>query len=171
MSRIPQIAPEHLSSEERRIHDDIVAVRGSIAGPFRIWLHSPEFTCHATKLGEFLRYRTSLPARLSELVILLVASATRCRTIHRIHAPLARDAGLPEDTIAAIEAGRPFLAPDPVEAAIREYCTQLLRDRTADAESVDHIVTLLGPKAVVEITGLCGYYTMVAMTLNAFDVR
>lgn len=171
MSRVPQIEREQLNDEGQRLYDEIVSARGNIAGPFRVWLHSPEFTRHATRLGEFLRYRTSLPPCLTELVILVAANATNCQVIRDIHAPIARDAGLSEDTIANIDAGRPLENDDPVEEAVRDFCMQLHRNRTADAAIVDRVVELLGASAAVEVTALCGYYTMVAMTLNAFDVR
>lgn len=169
MNRIPLIERGHLDDDGRRLYDEILAARGSIAGPFRIWLHSPDFTSHATRLGEFLRYRTSLPRPLSEFVILLAAQATKCPAIRDIHVPLALEAGLPGETIAAIDAGEAPSRLSVEEAAVREFCMQLLRDRTADAAAVRHMVDLLGAKAAVEITGLCGYYTMVAMTLNAFE--
>ena len=76
MSRIPELSRDELDAEGQRLYDQILAARGSIAGPFGVWLHSPEFTRRATQLGEFLRYHTSLSPRLSELVILITA---RCQ--------------------------------------------------------------------------------------------
>jgi 4-carboxymuconolactone decarboxylase len=73
MSRIPELSRDELDADGQQLYDEILAVRGSIAGPFRVWLYSPEFTRRATQLGEFLRYHTSLSPRLSELVILTTA--------------------------------------------------------------------------------------------------
>jgi 4-carboxymuconolactone decarboxylase len=73
MSRIPQLSRDQLNAEGQQLYDEILAARGSIAGPFRIWLYSPEFARRATQLGEFLRYHTSLSPRLSELIILITA--------------------------------------------------------------------------------------------------
>jgi 4-carboxymuconolactone decarboxylase len=79
------LSRDELDADGRQLYDEILAARGSIAGPFRVWLHSPEFTRRATQLGEFLRYRTSLPPRLSELVILITARCNASDTEWAIH--------------------------------------------------------------------------------------
>jgi 4-carboxymuconolactone decarboxylase len=73
MCRIPELRRNELDADGKQLYDEILAARGNIAGPFRVWLHSPEFTRRATRLGEFLRYHTSLPPRPSQLVILITA--------------------------------------------------------------------------------------------------
>ncbi len=168
----PEIRREQLDPAGQALHDEILAARGSIAGPFGIWLHSPEFTRRATQLGEFLRYRTTLPARLSELAILATARHTKAPVEWAIHEPLARKAGLGEDVITALAAGQPL--PDTAgaeEQAVLAFCKQLHETYGSGPETLSRVVELLGPAAAVELTGLCGYYTMVSMTLNAFGVR
>jgi 4-carboxymuconolactone decarboxylase len=93
MSRIPELGRDELDAEGQQLYDQILAARGSIAGPFRVWLYSPEFTRRATQLGEFLRYHTSLSPRLSELVILITARRQASEVEWAIHKPLARKAG------------------------------------------------------------------------------
>lgn len=170
MSRIPEITRDRLDAAGKQTYDEILAARGSIAGPFGIWLHSPEFTKKATQLGEFLRYHTSLPARLSELAILVTARFRQSPVEWAIHEPLARKAGLHDGVIRALRGDTipAFCAED--EEAVYQFCRQLHQGDTADEKTVQRLVRLLGEKAAVEITGLCGYYTMVAMTLNAFAV-
>ena len=170
-SRLPTLAREELDPEAQRTYDEILAARGSIAGPFRVWLHSPEFTRRATQLGEFLRYHTSLSPRRSELVILLTARATQSPVEWAIHEPLARRGGLEPEIIAALERDEDPVFPDPADAALYAYCRQLLTRHTADEETTRSLVAAFGPRAAVEVTGLCGYYTMVSMTLNAFAIE
>ena len=170
MSRIAELQREELDAEGQRLYDEILAARGSIAGPFRVWLHSPEFTRRATQLGEFLRYHTSLSPRLSELVILITARMQKSDVEWTIHDPLARKAGLSADIIQALRNdGKPSFDSDE-ERTIYNYCEQLHRTHTVDKKTLHQLIEALGNKAAVEITGLCGYYTMVAMTLNAFSV-
>jgi 4-carboxymuconolactone decarboxylase len=170
MSRIPELSRDELDAEGQRLYDQILAARGSIAGPFRVWLYSPEFTRRATQLGEFLRYRTSLSPRLSELVILITARCRASEAEWAIHEPLARKAGLPDEVIEALQAdGRPAFA-EPEQEALYDFCQPLHRTHTAEETTLRRLVEALGNKAAVEVTGLCGYYTMVAMTLNAFGI-
>ncbi len=170
MSRIPELSRDELDADGQQLYDEILAARGSIAGPFRVWLHSPEFTRRATQLGEFLRYHTSLSPRQSELVILITSRCTRSEAEWTIHEPLARKAGLPADIIEALQEDRHPAFTEQGEEAIYDFCQQLHCTHTADERTLHRIVSLLGNKAAVEITGLCGYYTMVAMTLNAFGI-
>ena len=170
MSRIPELSRDELDAEGQRLYDQILAARGSIAGPFGVWLHSPEFTRRATQLGEFLRYHTSLSPRLSELVILITARCQASEVEWAIHEPLARKAGLADEVIEALQADRRPGFAEPVEEAIYDFCQQLHRTHTADESTLRRLIEALGNKAAIEITGLCGYYTMVAMTLNAFGI-
>jgi 4-carboxymuconolactone decarboxylase len=170
MSRVAEITREDLNADGQCLYDEILSARGSIAGPFRVWLHSAEFTRRATQLGEFLRYQTSLPARSSELVILITSREQQCPRIWAIHEPIARKAGLPGDIIEALQTDQRPAFVDPTEAALYDLCTQLHRTHTAEEPVMQECVFALGSKAAVEVVGLCGYYTMVAMTLNGFAV-
>jgi 4-carboxymuconolactone decarboxylase len=170
MTRIPELTREQLEPAAQQIYDDIFAARGSMAGPFGVWLHSPEFTRRATQLGEFLRYHTSLAPRLSELIILITARCQQSEVEWQIHEPLARQAGLSDAVIESLHTDTEptFNAPD--EKATYEYCIQLHRTHSVDEQTFQNLIEALGNKAAVEVTGLCGYYTMVAMTLNAFQI-
>lgn len=170
MSRVPELTREQLDADGQELYDEILRARGSIAGPFGIWLYSPEFARRATQLGEFLRYHTSLAPRLSELVILITGRLQKSEVEFQIHEPLARKAGLSDEIIEALLNDQKPQFTSLQEDAIYEYCQQLHRTHTADEHTLGKLIDLLGIKAAVEITGLCGYYTMVAMTLNAFGV-
>jgi 4-carboxymuconolactone decarboxylase len=170
MSRVPELSRDELDADGQQLYDEILAARGSIAGPFRVWLHSPEFTRRATQLGEFLRYHTSLPPRLSELAILITARFQNSEVEWAIHEPLARRSGLSADVIEALQAGRRPAFTEPAEEAIYDFWRQIHHTHTADESTLYRLVGLVGNKAAIEIIGLFGYYTMVAMTLNAFGI-
>ena len=170
MSRIPELTREQLEYSAQQTYDEIFAARGSMAGPFGVWMHSPEFTRRATQLGEFLRYHTSLAPRLSELVILVTARCQQSEVEWAIHEPLARKAGLSDEVIEALRTDATPHFIDPKEKAIYEYCTQLHQMHRVEEVTFRQLIRVLDNKSAVEITGLCGYYTMVAMTLNAFQI-
>jgi 4-carboxymuconolactone decarboxylase len=169
-ARIPLPSPETLSPEGRQIYDAIRATRGNVDGPFLAWLHSPDLAQHAQALGAFCRFGTSLSARESELLILVVANHLECRAEWMIHAPIAAAAGVPAEVIDAIADGR--LAGDlsDREHALAECARSLLASNSIPEAILDHAVKTVGLTGVVEAVGLIGYYALVAMTLNAFEM-
>lgn len=169
-NRLKVLNPEDLDPRQREIHDDIVASRGSVGGLFWAWLRNPEMAERAQKLGAYCRYETSLSPMLSELAILVVARHWRAQVEWVIHAPIAEKAGLPAQAIAVIlSGGDPDLA-DPESQLVYQYVNELLaRARVGDLLHA-RAVEMLGENGVVDLVGLVGYYGLVALTLNAFEV-
>src|ERR1041384_1246257 len=107
VARIPLPAPEIMTPDQRRVYDAIVSgPRKTLVGPLRAALHIPELADKWQQFGELLRYRTSLPPRLSELAILVTARHTNCQLEWLIHEDMARKAGLAGDIIDALKAGK-----------------------------------------------------------------
>lgn len=160
-----------LSAEQQAIIDHIRSgPRGGLGGPFIPWLESPELADRAQKLGKFARYDTTLPTRLSELAILFTARRWSSQFEWHHHAPIARDAGLPEDVIDAIHRGEhpPFDADD--EAAVYRFCEELYETTRVSRQTFEEARDHLGHQGVVELVGILGYYSLVSMTLNVFHV-
>ena len=106
MARYRDIAPGEMTAAQRRVHDLIVAGRrGRFGGPFQLLIRAPEICEHAAKLGEHLRWGTSLPDRLSELAIITTARFWRAQFEWFAHAPLAEKAGVPAAAVEAIRRG------------------------------------------------------------------
>jgi 4-carboxymuconolactone decarboxylase len=173
MSRLPELASEALSPEQAALLEAIASTRGAdiaLQGPFAVWMHSPGLGEAAQRLGARLRYHSSLPPRLSELVILACARHWRAAFEWHVHAPLARRAGVAAPVIEAVRLGREpaFAAAD--EAAVHAFALSLLRTSRVPDPVYQQAGGLLGDAALVELAGLVGYYTLVAFTLNAFEV-
>jgi 4-carboxymuconolactone decarboxylase len=172
VSRLPELDPEELSDEQEAIYNAIVASRGgSIAGPFIPWLRSPKLADRAQKLGEFCRFHTSLPARLSELAILITARQWRANVEWQIHAPIARREGLSDAVIATLLAGEVPAFSRQDEEAVYQLAMELYETRRVSTACYQAAVAELGETAVVELVGILGYYALVAMTLNVFAVE
>lgn len=171
MSRYREITPAEMTPEQRRVHDLIVAGRrGQFGGPFQLLIRAPEICEHAAKLGEHLRWSTSLPARLSELAIITTARFWRAQYEWYAHAPLAEKAGVPAAAIEAIRRGDAPRFDKPDEALVHAVCTDLQKtQRLSDARFAEAIKTL-GETGLVEIIALIGYYTLIGNTLNVFAV-
>lgn len=169
--RIPLFPLAEMSEAQRRVYDAIVAgPRGVVVGPLRAALHQPELADKWQQLGELLRYRTSLPPRLSELAILVTARYWNSQLEWHAHEPAALKGGLDPAAVDAIKNARNPVFKKQDEAATYRYVRELhaLRDVSDDAYKKAH--DALGTVAIVELTALVGYYTMVAMTLNAHRI-
>jgi 4-carboxymuconolactone decarboxylase len=168
MPRIPLPSIESLTPEQRRVYDAITGLRGGhMPAPYRPALHSPELADKWQQLGELLRYRTSLPARLSELAVLVVARHHDCQYVWTAHEPVALKAGLAADAVEAIRVGRRPDFQQADEAAVNDYCKELLETKSVGDAVYATALQHLEAKGVVELTCLLGYYVMVAMSLNA----
>ncbi len=171
MPRLPDIAAAPMTDAQRRVHDMIASgPRGVVEGPLRIWLHSPELAERAQALGAFCRYGSSLPAKLSELAILVTGAHWRAAFEWHIHAPIAIRAGVSAEAAEAIRTGRDPVLPDPAEAAVYAFATELLRQRSVSDATFARARDVLGAVAVVDLVAVLGYYGFISMTLNAFDV-
>jgi len=165
--RLPPLPPEALTPAQRDAADAIVAgPRGALYGPFVPLLRSPELMEHAQRLGEYLRYRSALGTRLTELAILLVARHWSQPVEWAIHAPMAASAGLNTSLIEAIRLDRkpPALSDD--EAIVYAFCTELQRTRRIGDATFERAHERFGEQAVVDLLGVCGYYTLLAMVMN-----
>ena len=171
MPRIKPLAPAEMDAAQRKFHDHIMAgPRGSMGGPFQAWIHSPDFADRAQKVGEYCRFNSALEPRLSELAILITARQWTAQFEWFAHEPMARKAGVPDDIIQAIQAGE---VPDFSDEGDRlSWCiaNELHQSHELSEETYAAAVSKFGETGVTELIALSGFYTMVSMTLNGFDV-
>jgi 4-carboxymuconolactone decarboxylase len=169
--RIADWKPEELTPAQRQVHDAIIAgPRRRVEGPLRVWLLSPGFAERAQELGAFCRYNTSLPPRLSELAILVTGAFWQAGFEWHAHAPIALKAGLAADAIEAIRLGNfPKFARED-ERAVYEFSRELWTKRRVSDATYRRIAELLGKETVVELVAILGYYGLISMTINTFEV-
>jgi 4-carboxymuconolactone decarboxylase len=171
MSRYREISVAEMSPEQKRVHDQIIAgKRGRFGGPFELLIRAPEICEHAAKLGEHLRWGTSLSDRLSELAIITTARFWRAQYEWYAHAPLAEKAGVPAAAIEAIRTGGTpqFTAAD--EALVHRLCSEIFRTQRLSDQNFSEAVAAFGEKGLVELISIIGYYTLIGNTLNVFQV-
>jgi 4-carboxymuconolactone decarboxylase len=172
MSRIALPTTDTMTPVQRQAYDAIVAGRrGRAPAPFLAWLHSPELASRAQRLGEFVRYETTMGPRLSELAILVVARWWSSEYEWAIHKTEALKAGVPERVIEDIDHQRPPAFERPDEQAVFDFAMSLCRTRSVPDPVYRAAVGAVGEQGVVELVGVLGYYTLISMTLNAFDIR
>ena len=171
MARIPLVTPDTtMTPEQRKVYEAVASgPRGKVQGPLLAALHRPELADKWQQLGELLRYRTTLPARLSEVAILVTAQRWRCQLEWHLHEGFALEAQMPRAVIDEIHAGRRPASAEPQELAVYDYAAELQDQRIVSEETYRRALGHWGVVGVVELTALIGYYTMVAMTLNAHE--
>jgi 4-carboxymuconolactone decarboxylase len=169
--RIPDWKPEELTPAQRKVHDAIVAgPRGRVVGPLRVWLMSPELAERAQELGAFCRYRTSLPPRLSELAILVTGAFWQAGFEWHAHVPIALKAGIAADAIEAIRLDQEPKFAREDEQAVYQFSHELWNKRRVSDTAYQRLAGLLGANTVIELVAILGYYGLISMTINAFEI-
>jgi 4-carboxymuconolactone decarboxylase len=171
LARYRDITPAEMTPAQHRVHDLIVAGRrGRFGGPFQLLIRAPEICEHAAKLGEHLRWGTSLPDRLSELAIITTARFWRAQYEWFAHAPLAEKAGVPAAAVEAIRRGETPSFTQKDETLVHRICTELFKTQRLSDASFAEAVASLGETGLIEVIGIIGYYTLIGNTLNVFQV-
>lgn len=171
MSRYRDLAVDAMTPAQKEVRDEIVAGRrGRFGGPFELLIRAPEACRHLSRLGEYLRWGSSLSPALSELAICLTARHLRADYEWHAHAPLAVEAGVPAAAIEAIRTGRApqFAAPD--QALVHRLVTELIDTKRLGDTSFAAAIAAFGERGIVELGTIIGYYTAVGNALNVFEV-
>jgi len=156
---------------QHEVYQEILAgPRDRLVGVLNAALHSPELARHWQELGAFLRFSTSVPPRLKELAILVTSRRWNSQVEWHVHAACARVAGLPESAIEAIRQARAPEFESPADAAVYDYARELQGTGRVPLAVYQAVLDLLGTTGIVELTAIIGYYTLVAMTLNAHEI-
>ncbi|HMB79736.1 MAG TPA: carboxymuconolactone decarboxylase family protein [Vicinamibacterales bacterium] len=165
--RMPPIPADKLTDAQKQAIAEFKAARSvDISGPFVPLLRSPEVMSRARAMGDYLRYKSSLPPRLSEFVILLTARRWTQQYEWNAHQPLALQGGLRADIVKAIADGRRPDAMAEDEDAVYTLWDEVQRTQTASDATYARAVGKVGEQGVIDVLGITGYYTMLAMVMN-----
>lgn len=167
--RMPPIPKDKMTEAQKKALDDVTAGprgAGGAEGPFVPLLRSPELMNRMQKTGEYVRFHNSIGQKLTEFVILLTARQWTQQYEYNAHGPLALKAGVKQDFISAIAEGhRPEgMAAD--EEAAYDFCTELRQNQSVSDATYARAVSKFGEQGVIDMTGLVGYYTALAMIMN-----
>ena len=165
--RFKTLTPETMTPEQRRVADSIVkGPRGGMRGPFNALLRSPGLADVAQKLGEHVRFKMTMPAPLRELAILLTARHWTAQYEWYAHNKIAREAGLAAAICDAVADGKRPAPMSADEAIVYDFCSELLATTQMSDATFAKTRERFGEAGVMELTGTCGYYSLVAMVLN-----
>lgn len=170
MSRLPTIAPQEYTRKQKEAAEAFAVARGAEPfGPFASMLHSPDAMLAASRMGEYLRYRSALPPRSSEFVILLVARAWSQDFEWAIHQPIALKEGVTAETAIAIADGRRPSQMTREEEALYDFVDELMHRRRVSDATFARVEALFGKRGAVDLTALVGYYALLAMQMNVAE--
>jgi 4-carboxymuconolactone decarboxylase len=165
--RLGPLQQSEMTEAQRAASDAIIAgPRGAVYGPFVPLLRSPELMEAAQRMGEYLRYRSAIGVRLSELAILVTAREWNQQVEWAIHAPIAGQVGIPVDVIAAIARRERPASMLVDESVVHDFCVELHRDKRVSDRVYADALALFGEHGVVDLMGINGYYTFLAMVMN-----
>lgn len=175
MERLTRKSYAEMSAQQKPVFDAIAKGRsgvtdGRIGGPFDIWMLSPEIAGLIDKLGKKFRYNLSVDRRYIEISILVTGAYWKSQYEWYAHEPMARDAGVSDAIIQSIkEGGRPHFD-DSGDAAAHDLAMELHKTHEVSDDTYARAVAAFGEQGVAELINLCGFYTMVSMSLNTFRI-
>jgi 4-carboxymuconolactone decarboxylase len=166
--RLPTIPLAQYSEEQKKAAADFEAARKTPPfGPFEPLMHSPQVMTQARAMGDYLRYQSAIGNTLSELVILITAREWTQDYEWYVHEPIAVKAGIRQEICDAIADGRRPTGMREDEEIVYDFASELLRNRRISDRTFERADKRFGKKGVVDLTGIVGYYTFLAMQLNA----
>lgn len=170
MNRLIDLPPEKLTPEQTEVFNRLVAGRGRILGPYKIWIHSPTVADGMEHIGTYLNKRSSLSTREVEIGILVIAQHWDADYVRQAHIKAGKAAGLSQEIIDAILAGRDPKLSDPHERAVHRFATALVGGtKLSDSDFAD-VEKVLGRDGIAEVLVLLGYYTSVSLGMKVHEV-
>jgi 4-carboxymuconolactone decarboxylase len=171
MARLPLITERsQLALKDQPVADRIIGSRGSLQGPFSVFLHSPELADRLAHLGAFVRFEGTLDMRIRVLAALTVGREFEAAYVWGAQTGIARQRDVPESTIKAIRDNRSDgIPPDDLE--VIAFTRALLRTHRVTDAAASAMRARLGDDEFIQLTGAIGYYSLLAMTVNACDLE
>ena len=165
--RMGEIAAQKMTDAQKKIAAEIASgPRGSVRGPFNVLLRSPGLTGPVQQVGEYLRFKCPLEKRIIELTTILVARAWSQQYEWFAHSVQAVNVGVKPEVVEAIAEGRRPRGMGQDEEIVYDFVTELLATKGVSDETYERTTAKYGEQGVVDITGIVGYYSLLAMQMN-----
>ena len=165
--RMPSIPLEKMTDLQKKYAEEIIkGPRGALYGPFVPLIRSPELMDRAQRMGEYLRYKSAIGTKLSELVILITARQWTQQVEWAIHESIAIKSGIKAEVVRAIADGRNTSDMSEDEQIVYDFCTELHANKSVVDATYERAVKRFGEQGVIDMLGINGYYTCLAMIMN-----
>ena len=172
MNRFKDLKIENMNEEQSVVYNEIASgPRGNVIGPLQVWLNNPKLASHAQLLGKYARYDSNLKKKLSELAIITTGRCWSSEFEWEHHVPLAIKFGIDIKYIKKIELGMRPIFKNKKEQTVFDFSAEVNLKKKVSDKLYKEAINLLGKNAVIDIVAICGYYTLVSMTLNVFEIK
>lgn len=162
---------DEMTPRQRELADRIIAKRGKIGGPFKVWLHSPELCDRVEALGAFVRFDCSMPERIREYALLVAARHFDAQFSWNAHVDKAIATGVPAEAIAALATwSEPDFGDDVELQTFHDFAVELLTTHFVSDETYARLTAVFTDQQLVDAIGLLGNFTLLSMCLNTFQV-
>lgn len=170
--RLPTIPPDQYGAAQKKASEDFLATRKvPVFGPFEALMHSPEMMSLARGMGDYLRYKSAIGNMLSEFAIIITAREWSQDYEWWLHAPIAIEAGIKPEIVDAIRDGRRPAGMSEDEEIVYDFSIELHRNKSVSDATFARAEQRFGKNGVVDLVGINGYYTLLAMQLNTARYR
>jgi 4-carboxymuconolactone decarboxylase len=165
--RMPPIPPAQYDDAQKKAAEEFLLARKvPVFGPFEPLMRSPEVMTVAREMGDYLRYKSAIGTTLSELVILVTAREWAQDYEWHVHAPIALKQGIRQEIVDAIADGRHPAGMSDDEDICYAFSTELHRNKRVSDATYGRALKRFGEKGVIDLAGINGYYTLLAMAMN-----
>ena len=188
MTKPPRFAPltlETMNEDQKRVAQEMVEAAGradgpggrhmkstgQFPGPYSFLLRSPELATRWRRLGDYIRFETSLPLRLNEFAILIQARFWTAQFEWWAHYPLALRAGLSQAVADDLKVGRRPASMQADEEAVYDFCIELMQDRKVSDGTFAKLRALFSEQQIVDLVAVSGFYSTVSMVLNTIEAE
>ena len=165
--RMPAIPLEKMNDLQKKYAEEIIkGPRGALYGPFVPLIRSPELMDRSQRMGEYLRFKSAIGNKLSELVILVVARQWTQQVEWYIHEPIAIKVGIKPEVVRAIAEGRRPTGMPEDEEIVYDFCSELHANKCISDATYNRALASFGEQGIMDMLGINGYYTFLAMIMN-----
>jgi 4-carboxymuconolactone decarboxylase len=165
--RMPEIPPGKMTEAQKKAADEFVAGRGTpVVGPFVPLLRSPEVMLRAKAMGDYLRFKSVLPPRLSEFAILITARQWTQQFEWGVHSTIAVKAGLSPEIVKAVAEGARPAGMTEEETIVYDFCTELHHNKSVSDATYGRALAKFKEQGIIDLVGINGYYTFLSMVMN-----
>jgi 4-carboxymuconolactone decarboxylase len=168
--RIKDIPESELTPEQAKVFKDLVAGRGRLLTPYRIWIHSPRLAAALETIGTFLNKKSSLSERAVELVICMIANHWKGEYVWTVHVRTAVRLGIPQSVFDAIRNGQEARLDNERERTVYDLAKTAMAPGPGPDEIFARAERVLGRNGIAEVLALLGYYSSVAMGVKLHRV-
>jgi 4-carboxymuconolactone decarboxylase len=168
IDRMPPMNPADMNEAQKKAAADLAAgPRKGVFGPFIPLLRSPDLMDRVQRVGEYLRFGSSIPAKLNEFAMLITARHVTNQFEWAVHHPIALKAGVARETVDALSRGERHAGMDPDEALVHDFVSELLATHFVGDATYAKALARFGERGIVDLVGTVGYFLGICLLMNA----